>query len=179
MRHKVLHFDLADHASSNARSYALDQNPSSDGLATLHSHNGIQQITTSLNGKGLQSIIDAVLILNTMWGFVTYDDDVDSFLWTDLEDCRSEKDPFLVSLDKVFESSSPDKPNKHLLKRSSGITLLTLLKADVRPGDPIVVAVKRPMYERFRGLIHEMAESGCQKIISGIIPAVIVCAPGK
>lgn len=179
MRHKVIHFDVPEHAANNARSWALSQNPSNNESAIFYSHLGIKDIATSLKGKGLNDIVDAVMILNSMWGFVMYDDSIDSFVWNDLEDCRSDNDPFMIQIDKLFESSSPDKPNKHLLKRSSGITLLTLLKADVQPGDPIVLAVKKPMYSMYAGLIHEMAESKCSRLMSGIVPAVIVCAPNK
>jgi|APGre2960657404_1045060.scaffolds.fasta_scaffold00396_3 hypothetical protein len=178
MRYSVKHFDLAEHAANNATSWVLSQNPS-DHKSFINYHRGLDTISRPLKDDGVTTISEAVQMLSSMWGFVMYDDEVDSFLWTDLEECRSDKDPFLVSLDKAFESASSDKPNNHLLKRSSGITILTLLRDDVRSFEPIMLVVKKPMYNKYSGLIHEIVESGCPKLISCIVPAVSVYASSK
>jgi len=170
----MVKFDSAEEASNNAKYWTQNQNPDIQHRAFLYDHNGQREILTNSNEDGLTLLADAVSILDSLWGFVRYDGDDDRFVWTNLENHRNEQEPHLISLDSAFESISTNKRPVRLLKKKSGITILTLHKSDIRPGDAFLIAIKTPMYEMFMGLIHEMAESASNKLLAGINPSVIV-----
>ena len=174
MRHNIIKFDSVEEASNNAKYWTINQNPNAEHKALLYDYSGHKEILTKANEDGVSCVANAISTLDSLWGFIRYDEDIDQVLWTNLDNHRLDQEPHLISLDSAFESISTNKRPVRLLKKKSGITILTLHKCDIKIGDAFLIAIKTPMYRMFMGLIHEMAESASNKLLAGINPSVIV-----